>query len=388
MARPLRLDPAAVRRRLETRFGRQRSAWLKGEGAWPLSLPLGLPSEAQAAAQMRATTDWIDAWHRWNGPGEVQWVERRWARLGRQRLPGSIHFASADEVAMLIGRETQWHQARSRFALVCERWPALADTAARSWEALAEWPEEEFRRLIDLLAWLEAHPASNLLPRQLPVSGVHSKWLEGHRRILMRWLGAIRGQETRGLTLEQLTGLRPLPERLRLRVLDPGLRRALAGLADIEAPVEEIAAWSLPLEAVFIVENLQTGLAFDDLPGAVVFMQQGYAVDLFGSLPWLHAVPVCYWGDLDTHGFAILDRLRAHLPHARSLLMNEATLLRHRPLWTREEKPYNGAPLTRLTAEESEVFAGLKSGRWGQGVRLEQERIEWGWAWEGIVGRV
>ncbi len=385
MAKRLRLDPAAIRRRLETRFNRQRGAWLKGAGAWPLSLPLGPPGEAQAVSQMRATSDWINAWRHWQGPGEVQWVERRWARLGRQRLPQAILLASADEVAALIGREAQWRQARSRFALACERWPALADAAAKSWEVLAEWPDDEFQRLVKLLAWLEAHPQSNLLPRQLPVPGVHSKWLEGHRRILMRWLGAIRGQETRGLTLERLTGLRALPERLRLRVLDPPLRQRLAGLADIEAPVEELAAWSLPLDVVFIVENLQTGLAFGDLPGAVVFMQQGYAVDLFGRLPWLAALPVYYWGDLDTHGFAILDRLRAHLPQARSLLMDEATLLRHRALWTREDKPYNGAPLTRLTAEETEIFAGLQSGRWGQGVRLEQERIEWTWAWRHIL---
>jgi hypothetical protein len=40
---------------------------------------------------------------------------------------------------------------------------------------------------------------------------------------------------------------------------------------------------------------------------------------------------VLYWGDLDTHGFAILDELRAHCPHAESLLMNRATFLELAP---------------------------------------------------------
>ena len=385
MAKSLRLEPDALRERLRTRFDRQRSAWLKGEGAWPLSLPLGVPTETEAEAQTGRTIHWIDAWRDWPGPGEVRFVERRWTRLGRQALPHAIHFASADEIAAFIGREAQWHRATARLAQVRERWPSLLDAAAGSWDVLAEWPDDEFQRLVALLAWLEANPASKLLPRQLPVPGVHGKWLEGHRRIVMRWLGAIRQCETRGMTLEQLTGLRAPPERLRLRILDPALRGKLAGLADIEAPVDDIAAWSLPVRAVFIVENLQTGLAFDDLPGAVVFMQQGYAVDVFGRIPWLAGLPVFYWGDLDTHGFAILDRLRGYLPQARSLLMDEATLLQYRPLWTREDKPAGERTLSRLTAAEAELFTALLSGRWGQGVRLEQERIDWSRAWGAIT---
>ncbi len=384
MAKSLRLEPVAIRERLRTRFDRQRSAWLKGEGNWPLSLPLGVPSEAEAEAQTGQTIRWIDAWRDWPGLGEVRFVERRWTRLGRQMLPEAIRFASPDEVAAFIGRDTQWRQATMRLARVCERWPSLLDAAAKSWDVLTEWPDDEFDRLVALLAWLEANPASNLLPRQVPVPGVHSKWLEGHRRIVMRWLGAIRQCETRGVSLEKLTGLRAPPERLRLRILDPALREKLSGLADIEAPVDDIAAWTLPVRAAFIVENLQTGLAFDDLPGAVVFMQQGYAVDVFGRIPWLASLPVFYWGDLDTHGFAILDRLRAHLPHVRSLLMDEATLLQHRRLWTREDKPAGDRKLARLSADEAELFTALQAGRWGHGVRLEQERIDWAGAWQAI----
>ncbi len=385
MAKSLWLDPDVIRERLTTRFHRQRSAWLQGQGAWPLVQPLGVPTEAEAETQTGRTLRWIDAWRDWSGPGEVQFVERHWARLGLQTLPHSIHFASAATVAAFIDRETQWHQASMRLSRVREYWPSLQDVAARSWDVLAEWPDEEFERLVVLLSWLEANPASDLLPRQLPVPGVHSKWLECHRRILLRWLGALRRCEIRGASLEQLTGLRAPPERLRLRILDPVLREKLAGLADIEAPVDEIAAWSLPVRAAFIVENLQTGLAFGDLPGAVVFMQQGYAVDVFGRIPWLASLPVFYWGDLDTHGFAILDRLRVHLPQARSLLMDEATLLRHRVLWTREDKPVGDRELVRLTAAEAELFRALRSGRWGPGVRLEQERIPWQHAWPAVT---
>jgi hypothetical protein len=173
---------------------------------------------------------------------------------------------------------------------------------------------------------------------------------------------------------------------MRLRILDPALRAGVGGLGDITAPVEQIAALPLRPDRVFIVENLQTGLAFDDLPGAVCFMARGYAVEVFAAIPWLRGRPCHYWGDLDTHGFAILSRLRQHLPDVCSLLMDTDTLLRHRDLWQREDKPAAG-PLERLTEAEQAVFAGLSTGRWGEHVRLEQERIDWRYAWEAIVAR-
>ncbi|MGQ0845264.1 MAG: Wadjet anti-phage system protein JetD domain-containing protein [Sporichthyaceae bacterium] len=81
-------------------------------------------------------------------------------------------------------------------------------------------------------------------------------------------------------------------------------------------------------------------------------------------------------GDLDTHGFAILDRLRAHLPQTTSFLMDRRTLLAHRERWGAEDRP-TAARLTRLTAEEHDLYADLVADRLGDRVRLEQERIDW-----------
>ena len=74
----------------------------------------------------------------------------------------------------------------------------------------------------------------------------------------------------------------------------------------------------------------------------------------------------------------ILGRLREHLPHARSLLMDRETLIAHRPHWVVEHEPHEGS-IERLTNEERGVLDELRSGALGQGVRLEQERIGYGW---------
>ena len=66
--------------------------------------------------------------------------------------------------------------------------------------------------------------------------------------------------------------------------------------------------------------------------------------------------------------------------------MDRETLVRHRALWVRESNFY-GAELTRLTAEELAVYDELRYNRLGDQVRLEQERIPFGWV-ERALGEV
>ena len=88
-------------------------------------------------------------------------------------------------------------------------------------------------------------------------------------------------------------------------------------------------------------------------------------------------VPVFYWGDLDTHGFAILDQLRAIFPHAVFFLMDKETLAQHKGLWGKESRQEN-RDLKRLSRKGAGLYAGLRGGHYGEHVRLEQERISFG----------
>jgi hypothetical protein len=125
----------------------------------------------------------------------------------------------------------------------------------------------------------------------------------------------------------------------------------------------------------------QTGLAMSDMPGAVVFMRLGYNVDVLARFPWLARAKCIYWGDLDTHGFAILHRARSYVPALQSVLMDEDTLLQHKTLWVDESAQHPATELTLLTEQEQQLYQDLKQQRWGQNVRLEQERIDWATAW-------
>jgi hypothetical protein len=119
------------------------------------------------------------------------------------------------------------------------------------------------------------------------------------------------------------------------------------------------------------------GLAFPDVAEGMVVFGLGYGLELLSSAVWMQGREIYYWGDMDTHGFAMLDRLRAIFPAARSLLMYRETFLAHRALWVREDTPFRG-PLTRLEPEERELFEALVHNRLGDGIRPEQERVSFG----------
>lgn len=262
------------------------------------------------------------------------------------------------------------------------RWPQFSDKLPRYFAILADYSEADYQRLVDMVAWIGKHPASNLYPRQLPVTGLDSKWLEKRKGLVADLVDAVRGQSTNEGNFYQRCGLKAPPQLIRLRILDESLRQRVAGMEDISAPWQQLAELDLPVSSVFIVENLQTGLAFDDLPGSVVIMHLGYGVDVLGRLPWVAKAGCLYWGDLDTHGFAILNRARSYLPELKSVLMDEVTLRSHQDLWVEEKDQHAAETWPLLSAQEQEVYQAIKRNIWGQNVRLEQERIAWDVAWK------
>lgn len=384
---PKLLHPEDVRARCKRQFAREHLAWLGARAGSDetQTIALGAPTQNEAAAEPEAVRAWAAAWSAWESsrqPGAVTWETRQWPRLGTQRLPASLVISSLDDIATLADQSGRWQRASARHQLlskVCV-WLPGRQVPQRLFDALADYDDVDFGRLLSLMRWLSEHPASGLQLRQLPVVGLDTKWVEQRRGLIIDTLqcrpSAPAGDQA-GRDLHTLLGLARQPTRMRLRLLGDDLRRQVGGLCDIEAPLEELAALPISPRLVFVVENLESGLALPAVAGAVALLKLGHAVSLLQLLPWLRASRVIVWGDIDTHGFAILDRVRAGLPHAESILMDLNTLLPHRDLWVEEPRPYDGPALERLCEPERQVFDGLSQGSWGVRVRLEQERLPW-----------
>jgi hypothetical protein len=154
-----------------------------------------------------------------------------------------------------------------------------------------------------------------------------------------------------------------------------------AGLSDLTVRLDELAKLDLAVSRALVIENEITFLSVPIPRDGAVLWGKGFEVDRTGAMPWLTDAQVAYWGDLDTHGFAILNKLRAWLPQTRSVLMDRGTLLAHRDRWVVEPSP-TAARLDRLTPDEQALYQDLVTDRLGERVRLEQERIAWDWVAE------
>ena len=79
------------------------------------------------------------------------------------------------------------------------------------------------------------------------------------------------------------------------------------------------------------------------------------------------------------------DQLRACLPHAQPLRMDETTLHTHTDHWGHEPQPHQ-RDLPRLTPPERSVYDTLRDNHIQPGLRLEQERIGFGWVRLALAG--
>ncbi|GAA3076591.1 MULTISPECIES: Wadjet anti-phage system protein JetD domain-containing protein [Actinomycetes] len=362
----------AARKKTENRYRRRFSQWaVDGETEPAASLPLHPPTEAVVLQCGEEVQTWVRDWRAaerdLSRDARLHWETRRWANAGTNRVPVRLELPSPDDVAHFAGRGAHWAAARDRSAELLDLLGAGSsrDAVRRRLAEVASLDQDEHGRLREVLAWLLAHPDSGLFPRQIPVRGVHSKWLESHRRLVLPLASSVTGRTD--------LGLRGLPQTLRIRVLDPAL--APAGLRDLTVPVEELSRWqTAPLRAV-VVENLQTLLGLPDMDGVIAVHNPGSTgAPLLDRLPWLHAADLIYWGDLDVEGLRILSRVRGRFPHTRSVLTDRSTLTAHLDLTVPDHRNAPRALPEHLTGVERDLFSALHE--LGD-VRLEQERIPW-----------
>ena len=310
--------------------------------------------------------------------------EFRHAVLGRNALPDQVWVDTLDDALAIVGTTRDTARYLELFDMVRRRQPGLsAWMQAGPLRALgleADWPP-----LLDVVAWLQAHPRPGIYLRQVDIPGVHGKFIESRRGVLGELLdlvlpaGAIdeRGKGMTGFAARY--GFRDKPPRVRFRMLDVAHRLlGAAGEQDMTLDAESFACLTPAVSRVFITENEINYLAFPAIADSMILFGAGYGFDMLAEADWLTHRQIIYWGDIDTHGYAILDQLRARLPHVRSLLMDSATLLAHRELWSAESKPLS-RDLPRLDRDEADVYDTLRNMRLGRNVRLEQEMIGYGW---------
>jgi hypothetical protein len=358
---------AAFRKRWDS--GALLARFAAGQAWEPLSIPIRGPSARQIGERLVEVRHWVAEWAEAGaGPLRVEYKQVGGRHFGANSIPCRAWLDSYDKAWALlrvgpdVRRLTELIDAARGTRLI----PWLANHPMRALRFADAW-----EKLVATVAWIE-HRAPGMYLRQIDVPGVDTKFIERHKGVLAELLDVQLdpSQVVAGASsFAERYGFLRRPAYVRFRVAD-GFR----GFSELSVRAGEFTAPPDGITRAFVLENEITYLAFPVPSAAMVIFGGGYAVPVLELLDWLADLNVIYWGDIDTHGFAILNRLRHHLPHARSMLMDRATLLGHRDHWVTEPSPIT-ANLDLLDEAESALYADLNLDSYAPSIRLEQERI-------------
>ena len=369
---------------------RLRRRWDRGEflRSWAHDLPFETvrvpirgPSTAELSTRFDDARTWVATWAAVDLAGVRVTTRPAGLRsIGANAVPSRVEVDSYDALLRLLGVQADVRRfAELRTATEAELADLVGFMKRSPMTVLAL--AGEWRKLVRIVRWVASTPSrQHTYVREVPVVGVDTKLIERRRGILSELIDEVLPAEQidsayPASQFERRYGFASRPTPVRLRSLDPR-RPLIPGISEVTVRAVEFSALAPDVTTVYIVENEVTYLAFPDVADAVVLWGSGFAISGFASLSWFRDRRVVYWGDIDTHGFVALDRLRAVVPHTTSLLMDRKTLLAHAEQWTQEPSPTT-VPLPHLTDPERELYRQLVDGIHGDRIRLEQERISY-----------
>lgn len=390
--------PAELRAQVQKLWDRGDlpASLVAGPSLFPMRLALKSPTSTEMADRFDEVRRWIAELRAMPGC-RVTLREFRHRVFGLNTVPQEVWIDSLDDALALIGKRRDAARLATLVDATSQRCPPLlAWLARRPHRALAlggEWD-----RLLAIVAWLQAHPRPGVYLRQVDIAGVHTKFIEAHRSVLAEWFELVLPPEamdagaTGASQFNQRYGFLDKPLRLRFRLFGAGDTPGAAGPEqDITLDAASFARLNPGVSRVFITENEINFLAFPRVPDSLVIFGAGYGFEVLARAAWLARCQIHYWGDIDTHGFAILDQLRAQFGHVESFLMDRATLLAFAAQWGEEATP-TLRELPRLTPDERALYDDLRDKRLalpgGQRLRLEQEKIGFEWVRSALAMRL
>lgn len=376
-------EPDHVMGQLRVRYRQNWRDWLLDGANPPSSFSLAAPSAQAIARESDGVGRWMRDWRNWSkthSAARLRSVTRRTA-VGAQEVYTHLDLPTVDDLVVLDhGLADHWRRANLRWSRVRALPGGVVEERLRPWlQQIVDLSDVDFEILIEAAKWFTENPHSGLTIRQVPVPGMHTKWLARNRRLVLACLNVTEqpladesDEELEQNDLDSL-GLKALPVHVDVILADPADRALVGGLRHLSAPLPEIDALPFHPVTILIVENKESAYLVPDRPRTVVVHSLGNHLNVLDEIGWLDGALHLYWGDLDRAGFTLLSRARTRLPRLVSVLMDPVTLEQHRALAV-EDETRTDRPDPNLTEIETAALAAL-SAEHGTYLRLEQERL-------------
>lgn len=381
-----------VRTSLRDHLDRHMATKVTTDDPSPIAVNLDAPSGSTLWTQWGDARDWAMQWRhdasQLPDGATLEWVVRHLQNrptaqpgqpgplTSRQELPNRIIVAGLDAAAALAGDPYPM-----KLDITRRRWRALTDTFPdtadlRSLKELTTWPEADFTLLLSTAVWFTTHPVPDnaWTPRQVPVPGLHAKWLDpASRRTLIQRLASLP-------TLNLLTR----PSQSRLTYLDPHHASINGRRWDIITTGDQVVL-PYPPKVVIIIENRDTAFYFPTvIPHGIAAHGDGTAaLGLITSIqPLVSAgAQLFYWGDIDAAGLRIVAGLRSRKHTVTTICMDVATYNTYARFGTSKDE--RGRPIPagdptppdHLDGAETALYRLLTDPAWPGPRRIEQERI-------------
>jgi hypothetical protein len=348
---------------------------IQAASLWPHDFPLGRAKSADLAGRFGEVARQVAAWRNWARERGVALAEETRRVSGtEQTLPTHVHIHDIDTAARLVSSEWQarLQRARLRAKALAETFPKLG-RPSKALSATDTYSDTDFDLLLRAAEWFADNAetqAGLFTPRQVPVEGLHAKWLNTSQHLVRELAG-----------VEDLGLLPPHPARIHFTYLDPEHLASCGRRHDSASVGDSVVLPYLP-RVVLISENKDTAVGFPPVHGGVAVEGDGRGAAAHASFKWIRDAPVlAYWGDMDPDGLEILNEFRAAGIPAAALFMDIDAYQRWERYGTNIDKhgkalgPRTPRPVTHLKPAEAKLYANLTSPEWTRFRRVEQERI-------------
>lgn len=375
------ITPEQIRNKSQRILPKVLAAMIEGQSLFPLTIRSNKnPSDTSYETFRRELTLLLE--HSKNKKAFGYTIEMRSMGAGPfkgQAVPEAISFETQEDFLKFLDAEENAAMCIDAEKMLAGELPELRAWCLRFPLKLIH-PKNDWEKIIRVLRYFKKNPRPNLYLRTLPIN-VHTKFIEANSSILDELLQILLPPDAINLTetrFEKRYYLKTDEPRIRLLLLDQSnADRFFSGCSELDLPVSALSRLQLPVKRVFIMENKQTYsqiynfLTLPQQQDSIAIFGKGFSVGLLSQCNWLKSCRIFYWGDIDTHGLLILNRIRTYFPHTSSFLMDRSTLDAYKEYWekgaetTQEETEY-------LLPQEKELFKFVKT----ENIRLEQEKIK------------
>lgn len=318
-------SPAALRKRLMTRWpGLLRSHLLREDELCPVVVRIGAPKLDSASMASAGSTEWFAAWRKEGETHPVVFKQHSRRGTGQFEAPHCLSFETMPDMASFFGSDcvAELKKAVARLQSLEEISSGLRNMANKH-KVWMELTDNEFRGLSEFLRIRQEAPMDMLDIRAVALPGVDGKFLENNKSLVLACLGAM-GLFSDGEDWRTQMGFRSDNRQVAWVKFHPDDLKGPLGAQQFALRSDSFENLPESVTSVFIVENQAVFFAYEPRPGVCLMWGGGNAIaGMACHMTALKNVEVVYWGDIDQAGLKILDRLRAVVPHTKSVCMDK-----------------------------------------------------------------